>query len=270
MLISVACSNIDLSKLSDKDLEKVSKELIVCNQPYIRYSTGCCLDKNNNAICDNDEAEKVTKETPSSTTSPATEIPAQPKSKENTMQDENYISFSGKIDMKILGDGYNAKVSDKYVVWYNPFINKNMYYNLQTGENKTLNIGVIDFDLYGNRLGYGNILYDLNTNKEEKIGEGSGKLYFNDKYLVWVDGSLGGGILVYDLKTNKKTKILDIGTSRENQLVARLFDDKIVWFYTLDSYIHINDIKSNKETLYDTQSYNFLKDHGIGSSNLAV
>ena len=28
---------------------------IVCNPPYIKYGEGCCLDKNNNGICDKDE-----------------------------------------------------------------------------------------------------------------------------------------------------------------------------------------------------------------------
>lgn len=28
---------------------------IVCNHPYIRFAAGCCLDQNNNAICDQDE-----------------------------------------------------------------------------------------------------------------------------------------------------------------------------------------------------------------------
>jgi len=30
-------------------------EEIICNSPYIRYEKGCCLDSNNNSICDNDE-----------------------------------------------------------------------------------------------------------------------------------------------------------------------------------------------------------------------
>ncbi len=28
---------------------------IVCNSPYIRYSTGCCLDQNNDSICDKED-----------------------------------------------------------------------------------------------------------------------------------------------------------------------------------------------------------------------
>jgi len=50
-----ACENIDISKLSDKDLERIADKAVVCNEPYIRFGTSCCLDQNNNNICDQDE-----------------------------------------------------------------------------------------------------------------------------------------------------------------------------------------------------------------------
>lgn len=31
---------------------------VICNQPYIRYGTGCCFDINSDLICDNDEKAK--------------------------------------------------------------------------------------------------------------------------------------------------------------------------------------------------------------------
>ena len=37
-------------------------EEIVCNAPYIRYEKGCCLDSNNNSICDKDEILKSPEE----------------------------------------------------------------------------------------------------------------------------------------------------------------------------------------------------------------
>ena len=58
MLLS-ACEKIDVSKLSDKDLERISKELIVCNAPYIRFASSCCLDKNKSK--DNSSKKKCTK-----------------------------------------------------------------------------------------------------------------------------------------------------------------------------------------------------------------
>jgi hypothetical protein len=50
-----ACDKIDLSKLSDEDLRRISEQAVVCNEPYMRLGTGCCLDMNDNSICDNDE-----------------------------------------------------------------------------------------------------------------------------------------------------------------------------------------------------------------------
>ncbi|MBS3105191.1 hypothetical protein J4234_02970 [Candidatus Woesearchaeota archaeon] len=78
IIVITACEKIDVSKLSDKDLERISKELIVCNKPYIRYSSECCLDKNDNAICDKDDGLVEEKETPSGITPPVIETPAEP------------------------------------------------------------------------------------------------------------------------------------------------------------------------------------------------
>jgi len=54
----VGCSNfgkIDVSNLSEEDVNKI----IVCNKPYMRFGTGCCLDANDNKICDNDEKGEI-------------------------------------------------------------------------------------------------------------------------------------------------------------------------------------------------------------------
>ncbi len=37
---------------------------IVCNPPYIRHGLACCLDTNENSICDKDEGIKITPEEP--------------------------------------------------------------------------------------------------------------------------------------------------------------------------------------------------------------
>ncbi len=55
-LILSACSSVDLSKLSDADLARISNASVVCNPPYMRLGLTCCLDRNNNSICDSDEA----------------------------------------------------------------------------------------------------------------------------------------------------------------------------------------------------------------------
>lgn len=83
-----ACENIDVSKVSDEDLARLSEKAVVCNEPYIRFGTSCCLDQNNNKICDRDERQlteeekekekDVNKETPSGITPPVTETPTEP------------------------------------------------------------------------------------------------------------------------------------------------------------------------------------------------
>ncbi len=45
-----------------------TQEKIICNQPYIRHAETCCLDKNSNNICDNDEAEEEKIPEPQSST----------------------------------------------------------------------------------------------------------------------------------------------------------------------------------------------------------
>ena len=55
-----ACDNfgkVYLSNLSEGDVDKVIK----CDKPYMRFASGCCLDQNDNKICDNDEKEIVQK-----------------------------------------------------------------------------------------------------------------------------------------------------------------------------------------------------------------
>jgi len=59
ILLLAGCENIDLSKVSDEDLARISEKAIVCNDPYIRYASGCCLDHNDNKICDKDEKKEV-------------------------------------------------------------------------------------------------------------------------------------------------------------------------------------------------------------------
>lgn len=55
ILILCGCQGVDLSQVSDADLNRISDKLVTCNSPYIRFGTGCCLDKNNNSMCDDDE-----------------------------------------------------------------------------------------------------------------------------------------------------------------------------------------------------------------------
>tara|TARA_Y100000310_G_scaffold337570_2_gene425014 strand:+ start:297 stop:1181 length:885 start_codon:yes stop_codon:yes gene_type:complete len=72
LMLLTACGSIDVGSMTDKDLARVSDKLVVCNQPYIRFGTSCCLDQNENNICDNDEKKKedvTTESTPTKTDS---------------------------------------------------------------------------------------------------------------------------------------------------------------------------------------------------------
>jgi hypothetical protein len=57
-LVLVGCESIDLSQVSDEDIERISEKAVVCNDPYIRFGTSCCLDKDSNKICNQDENSK--------------------------------------------------------------------------------------------------------------------------------------------------------------------------------------------------------------------
>jgi len=45
-----------------RSLTGKATEEIVCNPPYMRYEKGCCLEANNNLICDKDEIQESNKE----------------------------------------------------------------------------------------------------------------------------------------------------------------------------------------------------------------
>jgi len=56
ILIVTSCKDSDLIKVSTEDADNV------CEEPYIRYASGCCLDRNGNSICDNNEKTVVVEE----------------------------------------------------------------------------------------------------------------------------------------------------------------------------------------------------------------
>ncbi len=61
-VVFLAGCEVDISKVSDEDIDKITESAIACNSPYIRFGTGCCLDQNNNSICDEDETIEEEKE----------------------------------------------------------------------------------------------------------------------------------------------------------------------------------------------------------------
>ncbi len=45
-------------EIEEKEGESIEETKIVCEYPYIRHAEGCCLDENDNLICDVDEPQK--------------------------------------------------------------------------------------------------------------------------------------------------------------------------------------------------------------------
>lgn len=57
-LVLLACSNIDLKNATPEDIEKIAAAVVICDDSYMRVGFECCLDANNDTICDNDERVK--------------------------------------------------------------------------------------------------------------------------------------------------------------------------------------------------------------------
>lgn len=68
LLVSACTQNV-----SQADIQNASKGLIICNPPYIRVGAECCLDRDNNSICDRDESPLTP--APSPTPTPTTQPP---------------------------------------------------------------------------------------------------------------------------------------------------------------------------------------------------
>ena len=60
------CLDKNNNNVCDNDeVKEKTKEELTCNSPYIKVGNNCCLDKNNNGICDSDEKETTVATPPS-------------------------------------------------------------------------------------------------------------------------------------------------------------------------------------------------------------
>ena len=114
ILVLSGCSTLDISSLSDEDLTRLSDKVIECNVPYIRYASECCLDQNNNSICDNDENNEIITEAVSE------EIINEKNEDYSKVEPENLINYDlsqfpeGFADeelMIVIGSGSSAAVT---------------------------------------------------------------------------------------------------------------------------------------------------------------
>lgn len=69
LLAAVSGCVANIEDLSKEDIQKIAgglseediDKLVACKPPYMRFATSCCLDQNNNSICDNDERNDTKK-----------------------------------------------------------------------------------------------------------------------------------------------------------------------------------------------------------------
>jgi len=55
-LLLILLISITIAGCSELGSNFKSSKGVVCESPYIRFEDGCCLDKDDNKICDNDES----------------------------------------------------------------------------------------------------------------------------------------------------------------------------------------------------------------------
>ncbi|MBU1974826.1 MAG: hypothetical protein KKG59_00305 [Nanoarchaeota archaeon] len=92
IIFLVACQDVDLSKVSDEDLGRLAEKAIVCEEPYMRFGTSCCLDQDANKICDEDETVNVADGVEEETTTPEPEeILCEDECEENFCEDKEWI-----------------------------------------------------------------------------------------------------------------------------------------------------------------------------------
>lgn len=100
-VLLMGCEGVNVGSLSDEDLARLSEKAVVCNAPYIRFGTSCCLDQNSNSICDKDEGIAA-KGDPS-----AIEPPTEPASEPSIEEERVSVSLEGDPSM----GNSNAKVT---------------------------------------------------------------------------------------------------------------------------------------------------------------
>jgi len=191
MFFLLGCQGVDISKISDADLARISEKAVVCEEPYIRFGTSCCLDEDNNNICDNDEvksdATKLSTDTETSDVIDGGEI------NNPTTTEEDYSFEINWIENK----GYGPKVGiTGDVIKYSLSIggveesckDKSCKGQLIVGDN-SYNLAAKDIYLYvTNKLGLEDVLTKDNPAKAIAKININGKEYVSGSFYVVTDG----------------------------------------------------------------------------------
>tara|TARA_Y100000310_G_C20680163_1_gene815466 strand:+ start:1077 stop:2279 length:1203 start_codon:yes stop_codon:yes gene_type:complete len=168
------CDDLDVSKLSDEDLERISEKAVVCDKPYIRIGMECCLDQNDNKICDRDERELTPEE----------------KEKEEKSVETTKIQTkqqSGKIIKIFEGDEIRS-----FDIWEDKIV-----FHAVTEDN-----GRYTGAIY---------LYDISTNEQKRITYDSSSkrtpLIYND-LIFWNDERfVDNNIFMYNLSSGEEKSL---------------------------------------------------------------
>ena len=118
-----ACTNfgkIDVSNLSEEDVNKIIK----CDKPYIRFATGCCLDANDNKICDDDENGKTQSNQNIDVNNKLVYIPDSPQLQTELDQTCNLISQKDSNGYYCDGQNTNKCTKDKNGHYYLEYLGK--------------------------------------------------------------------------------------------------------------------------------------------------
>lgn len=129
LLIIIVCLLVVIAIL------KITSQKVVCNKPYILVGTSCCLDQNDNSICDKDETTLQQETTISKSTTFVSKV-----------VDGDTIELQNKTRVRLLG----INTPEKGQPYYNESTAR--LKELIEGKNVVLESDVQDKDQYGRLL----------------------------------------------------------------------------------------------------------------------
>lgn len=272
------CENVNLDELSDEDLERISDKAVVCNKPYIRVGMECCLDQNDNKICDRDERELTPEE----------------KEKEEKSVETTQIQTkqqSGKIIKIFEGDTIGGfDIWEEKIVFHattepkkNSFQSAIYLYDIPTNELKRITYDpsskrnpLIYKDLIfwnDERFADNNIfMYNISSGKEKSLFE---RLWIFDNFediLFVLDGFSGR----WHLKFLGENKNIELPLEFKDMDYYNIYDNKIMLtkqdFLTQTLNIFYYDILTNKiiqitNNTLDEKNPNIYKNKIVWSDN---
>ena len=159
---------------------------ITCNAPYIKVGTECCLDTNNNSICDKDETMTI-----------EVDIDIQ-----DTLDDYDNIDTSNlvkSINVTLFLPDY-----DTYKYTEKAYINSIDYKIINTGE-ASITLAV-DYKIWNNKPGFGGEIKEENRNADYIYGFDSGDSKTETLWLGYTtkyDGSYYIEITIRDRDTDE-------------------------------------------------------------------